>query len=78
MYRNLYIQVINVWLPYCGYKSANRQIVPNNKSDIKIFDNKQGTWMTIEIAIPADKNVIKKETKKILKYKDLTIESNRI
>jgi hypothetical protein len=30
--------------------------------------------MLIDIAISGDRNVIKKETKKILKYEDLTIE----
>jgi hypothetical protein len=30
--------------------------------------------MLIDVAIPGDKNVIKKEAGKILKYKDLTIE----
>ena len=30
--------------------------------------------MLIDVAIPGDRNVIKKEAKKILKYKDLTIE----
>ena len=30
--------------------------------------------MLIDVAIPGDRNVIKKEAKKILKYKDLTTE----
>jgi hypothetical protein len=30
--------------------------------------------MLIDVAIPGDRNVIKKEAEKILKYKDLTIE----
>ena len=30
--------------------------------------------MSIDVAIPADRNVIKKEAEKILKYKNLTIE----
>jgi hypothetical protein len=30
--------------------------------------------MLIDVAIPGDRNVIKKEIEKILKYKDLTIE----
>jgi hypothetical protein len=30
--------------------------------------------MLIDVAIPRDRNVIQKETEKILKYKDLTIE----
>jgi hypothetical protein len=32
--------------------------------------------MLIDGAIPGDRNVIKKEAEKILKYKDLTIERN--
>ena len=38
--------------------------IPNNKSDIIICDNKQGTWMSIDVAIPVDRNVIKKEAKR--------------
>jgi len=34
--------------------------------------------MLIEVAISGDRNVIKKETEKILKYKDLTIEIERM
>jgi len=34
--------------------------------------------MSIDVAISGDRNVIKKETEKILKYKDLTIEIQRI
>ena len=33
--------------------------------------------MMIDVAIPGDRNVIKKEAEKILKYKDLTIEIQR-
>jgi hypothetical protein len=33
--------------------------------------------MLIDIALPGDRNVIKKEAEKILKYKDLTIEIQR-
>jgi hypothetical protein len=35
--------------------------VPNNKPDIIIRDNKQGTCMLIDVAIPGDRNVIKKK-----------------
>jgi len=49
--------------------------IPNNKLDIIINDNKQGTCMEIDVAIPGHRNVIKKEAEKILKHKDLTIES---
>jgi len=34
--------------------------------------------MLIDIAISGDRNVIKKEAEKILKYKDLTIEKKRM
>ena len=48
--------------------------VPNNKQDVIMRDNKQGTCMLIDVAVPADINVIKKEAEYILKYKDLIIE----
>jgi hypothetical protein len=34
--------------------------------------------MLIDVAIPGDTNVIQKEAEKILKYKDLTIEIQRL
>jgi hypothetical protein len=34
--------------------------------------------MLIDVAMPGDRNVIKKEAEKILKYKDLTIEIPRM
>jgi hypothetical protein len=34
--------------------------------------------MLIDVAIPGDRNVIQKETEKILKYKDLTVEIHRV
>jgi hypothetical protein len=46
----------------------------NNNDDIITHDNKQGTCMLIDTAILGVRNVIKKEAKKILKYKDLIIE----
>ena len=55
--------------------------IPNNKPDITIRDNKQGTCMLIDVAIPGDRNVInviKKEAEMILKYKDFIIEIQRM
>jgi hypothetical protein len=52
--------------------------LPNNKPDITIRDNEKGTCILIDVAIPGDRNVIKKEAEKILKYKDLTIEIQRM
>jgi hypothetical protein len=54
------------------------RIIPSNKSDIIIRDNEKRTCMLIDIAIPEDRNVIKKEAEKILKYKDLTIQTQRM
>jgi hypothetical protein len=48
--------------------------IPNNKPDFVILDNKQGTCMSIYVAIPDDRNVIKKEAENILKYKELIME----
>ena len=45
--------------------------IPNNKQDIIILDNERGTCLFIDVAISGDRNVIKKEAEKILKYKDL-------
>jgi hypothetical protein len=41
-------------------------------------DNEKGTCMLIDVAISGDRNVIKKEAEKILKYKDLTTEIQRM
>jgi len=52
--------------------------ITNNKPNIIIRDNEKGTCMLIDVAISGDRNVIKKEAEKILKYKDLTIEIQRM
>jgi hypothetical protein len=48
--------------------------IPTNKPYIIIRDNEKGTCMLIDVAISGHINVIKKETEKILKYKNLTTE----
>jgi hypothetical protein len=48
--------------------------VPDNKQDITMRDNEKGTCMLMDVAICGDRNVIKREAEKILKYKDLTTE----
>jgi len=48
--------------------------IPSNKPNIIIRDNEKGTCVLIDVANSGDRNVIKKEAEKILKYKDLTIE----
>ena len=41
-------------------------------------NNKNNVIIIIDVAISGDRNVIKKEAEKILKYKDLTIEKQRM
>jgi len=52
--------------------------IPNNKPDIIIREYEKGICMLIDVAIPGDRNVIKKENEKILKYKDITIKTERM
>ena len=52
--------------------------IPNNKPDIIIRDNEKGTCMLIDVTISGDGNAIKKEAEKILKYKDLTTQIQRM
>jgi hypothetical protein len=47
--------------------------IPNNKTDIISRGNEKGTCLLIDAAISGDRNMIKKEAKKILNYKDLVI-----
>jgi len=68
------IKVTILW----NQKIQTDRTIPNNKPDIIIRDNEKGTCMLKDVAISGDRNVIKKETEKILKYKDLTIEIQRM
>jgi hypothetical protein len=58
--------------------SKTDRTTPNNKPDIVIRDNEKGTCMLIDVPIPGDRDVVQKEAEKILKYKDLTIEIQRL
>ena len=44
------------------------RIVSNNKPDIIMCDNKQGTCMSIDVAISADRNKVKKGAERNLIY----------
>ena len=48
--------------------------VTANKPDIIIKNKKEKTWILIDVAIPADRNVMQKEAEKKLKYKSLCVE----
>jgi len=47
---------------------------PNNKQNCIIHDNEEEKCMLKDVAISGDRNMIKKETEKILKCNNLTIE----
>ena len=51
---------------------------PNNKPEITIHDNEQGKCMLIDVAYSGDRNVIKKESEKILKHVELTLYIQRM
>jgi len=48
--------------------------VAANRPDIIIKNKKEKTWTLIDVAIPADRNVVQTEAEKKLKYKSLCIE----
>ena len=52
--------------------------IHNNKPDIIICDNEKGTCVLMDIAISENRKVTKKEAEKILIYKDLTKEIERM
>ena len=52
--------------------------IPYNKPDVIIRDNERGMCVLIEVAISGDRHMIKKEDEKILKYKDLIPEIQRM
>jgi len=62
----------------CNQKIQTDTTIPNNKPDIIIRDNEKGTCVVIDVGISGDRNVIKMEAEKILKYEDLTIEIQRM
>ena len=52
--------------------------VTANRPDIIIKNKKEKTCTLIDVAIPADRNVVQKEAEKKLKYKILCIEMERM
>jgi hypothetical protein len=59
----------------CSQQVQTNRTIPNNKPDIVTRDNEKGTCTYVDRCRNlGDRNVIQKETEKILKYKNLTIE----
>ena len=49
-----------------------------NRPDIVIHDSEARTYSLIDMAVPVNRNVNKKVAKKILKYKDVAIELEKM
>lgn len=49
-----------------------------NRPDLIVKDKKQKQCLIIDVAIPSDYNITKKEAEKMIKYKDLQIEIQRM
>ena len=58
--------------------STNWQNYPQQQTRHHTRDNEKGTCMLIDVAISGDRNGIKIEAEKILKYKEITIEIQRM
>ena len=56
---------------------TDREVTANGP-DIIIKNNKEKTCTLIDVAIPADRNVVQKEAENKLKYKSLCIEIQRM
>ena len=56
---------------------TDREVTANGP-DIIIKNTKEKTCTLIDVAIPADRNVVQKEVEKKLKYKSLCIEIQRL
>ena len=52
--------------------------VRHNKPDILVFEKISRSAIIIDITVPADVNIAKKQTEKILNYSDLSFESKQI
>jgi len=48
--------------------------VTANRPDIIIKNKKEKTWVLIDVAMPADRNVVQKDAEKKLKYKNVCID----
>jgi len=64
----------------CGiqqYTQTDREVTAN-RPDIIIKNKKEKTCTLIDVAIPADRNVVQKEAEKKLKYESLCTEIQRM
>jgi hypothetical protein len=60
-----------------GSTQREREVAAN-RPDIIIKNKKEKTCTLIDVAIPADRNVVQKDAEKRLKYKSLCVEIQRM
>ena len=65
-------------MPKSAETSHGGKVTILRNQQIQLTELSPTTCMLIDVAISGDRNVIKKEAEKILKYKDLTIEIQRM
>jgi putative aminopeptidase FrvX len=61
-----------------GIKQYTQTEVTTNGSDIIIKDTKEKICTLVDVAIPADRNVVQKEAEKKLKHKSLCLKIQRM
>ena len=54
------------------------KVLKHNRPDITLVHKDTQDWTLIDIALPADQNIIRTEEEKVEKYQDLAFEIRRI
>jgi len=63
---------------YCANYNNNNNYNYNNDNNNNNHIKKEKTCTLIDVAVPADRNVVQKEAEKKLKYKSLCVEIQRM
>jgi hypothetical protein len=67
----------DITMLWIQWVQTGREVLAN-RPDITVRNKKDRTCLLIEVAIPSDMNVLLKEAEKKLKYKNLSIEIQRM
>ena len=54
------------------------RVIEHRRPDILLINKETNEWFIIDIAVPADYNIDKKEVEKISKYSELKVELSRM
>jgi Reverse transcriptase (RNA-dependent DNA polymerase) len=69
---NPYVKIL--W----DFSMQTDKVIQARRPDIVVLDKVKGSVQIIDIAVPADRNVIQKEEEKVMKYQDLRMELARL